>query len=545
MSTLSDLSVPDIPPLSPGSSVSTRLQDEYDELLKFAVVVPKYDPKKLPQTLTDPRDSFMQTSAKEQYSRQQEALSFDDDDLSEATDVTPINTKPSPRLPELNGETTPRDKLPDFGGESPIRDEDRPHDPIPSHYFSRHLSNASDMNQNGQFTKETSMEYEKVYTATVDPDVSKMENMMNQWCLELKRNVLAEFGQSKIRIVEQGRLQLLKEQEKHASEKMKLLEEMNSLKELLATYEKSIERKDQVISNLTHAMKKQKDRTEMMRTFCEWKLKHNDLKRETFCAVIARKHHEKCMQRKVWDAWHSVIKTKWRVRLEKACQAKAQEVCVHLTQDYEARLAEATEKLQEAETEVARMHKERERYEEMMKKAFMRGVCALNLEAMTIFHNNEEKENIGSNQIPDDISENMKDSLPDKDYSMPKTILPHEPVQTGHERIVTSEGSRPSSSVTQSKSIGVKSVSSKPGTSKSLNTKTTSKVDNKRSKGLGGSTLAPPMSSVTVERHHPVNKQTMPHAIAGKYPQIGSNMNRKIAGQGTLPSNLHTIKHVE
>jgi centrosomal protein POC5 len=43
--------------------------------------------------------------------------------------------------------------------------------------------------------------------------------------------------------------------------------------------------------------------------------------------------------------------------------------------------------------EVAQMHKERERYEEMMKKAFMRGVCALNLEAMTIFHNNEEKEN--------------------------------------------------------------------------------------------------------------------------------------------------------
>ena len=39
------------------------------------------------------------------------------------------------------------------------------------------------------------------------------------------------------------------------------------------------------------------------------------------------------------------------------------------------------------------MQKERERYEEMMKKAFMRGVCALNLEAMTIFHNNEEKEN--------------------------------------------------------------------------------------------------------------------------------------------------------
>ena len=61
---------------------------------------------------------------------------------------------------------------------------------------------------------------------------------------------------------------------------MKLVDEINSLKELLATYEKSIDRKDQVISNLTHAMQKQKDKNEMMRTFSEWKMKHNDFKRE-------------------------------------------------------------------------------------------------------------------------------------------------------------------------------------------------------------------------------------------------------------------------
>ena len=32
------------------------------------------------------------------------------------------------------------------------------------------------------------------------------------------------------------------------------------------------------------------------------------------------------------------------------------------------------------------LHKEREYYEENMKKAFMRGVCALNMEAMNMFH---------------------------------------------------------------------------------------------------------------------------------------------------------------
>ena len=42
---------------------------------------------------------------------------------------------------------------------------------------------------------------------------------------------------------------------------------------------------------------------------------------------------------KVWSAWHSLIEAKWKQRVEKACQSKAQEVCMSLTNDYETRLA--------------------------------------------------------------------------------------------------------------------------------------------------------------------------------------------------------------
>ena len=47
-----------------------------------------------------------------------------------------------------------------------------------------------------------------------------------------------------------------------------------------------------------------------------------------------------------------------------------------------------------ARQEVARMHSEREQYEETMKKAFMRGVCALNMEAMGMFRENGNEENL-------------------------------------------------------------------------------------------------------------------------------------------------------
>ena len=49
-------------------------------------------------------------------------------------------------------------------------------------------------------------------------------------------------------------------------------------------------------------------------------------------------------------------------------------------------IVQLNEALDAARQEVCRLHAERDRYEETMKKAFMRGVCALNLEAMTMFH---------------------------------------------------------------------------------------------------------------------------------------------------------------
>lgn len=60
----------------------------------------------------------------------------------------------------------------------------------------------------------------------------------------------------------------------------KQVNEVESLKELLHTYEQSIERKDQVIANLTASLQSHRDKMQIQRSFCEWKVKHNDTKRE-------------------------------------------------------------------------------------------------------------------------------------------------------------------------------------------------------------------------------------------------------------------------
>ncbi|NXJ67928.1 POC5 protein, partial [Rostratula benghalensis] len=199
-------------------------------------------------------------------------------------------------------------------------------------------------------------------------------------------NVLTELRKWKLSLIEHHKLQMKQEKEKHAAHVRQLSNEMENLKELLHSYEISIGRKDEVmITNLTQALEKEKERVELMRKFTLWRIQHVRTKQEEYANRIADRQFRTALLKKVWAAWRSHSEEKWKEKVAKACQLRAEDVCVQLTNDYEVKIAELTATLEQAKAEVLRLHSEREQYEDTMKKAFMRGVCALNLEAMTMF----------------------------------------------------------------------------------------------------------------------------------------------------------------
>lgn len=55
---------------------------------------------------------------------------------------------------------------------------------------------------------------------------------------------------------------------------------------------------------------------------------------------MAEQHYHLQLQRKVWAGWHSLIQNRWRERVEKACCARAEDVCVQLSAEYEAKMAQ-------------------------------------------------------------------------------------------------------------------------------------------------------------------------------------------------------------
>ncbi|NWV31183.1 POC5 protein, partial [Grantiella picta] len=204
--------------------------------------------------------------------------------------------------------------------------------------------------------------------------------------LTFQANIMTELKNWKLNLIQHHKLQMRQEKEKHAAQVKQLQNEMENQKELLHTYEISISRKDEVvITTLTKSLEKQRERVELMRKFTQWRIQRIKSKQEQYANKIADRQFRTALMKKVWAAWRSVCEVKWKEKVARACQLRAEDVCVQLTNDYETRIAELTATLEQTKAEILRLHNERDQYEDSMKKAFMRGVCALNLEAMTMF----------------------------------------------------------------------------------------------------------------------------------------------------------------
>uniref|UniRef100_A0A8D0HGX8 Centrosomal protein POC5 n=1 Tax=Sphenodon punctatus TaxID=8508 RepID=A0A8D0HGX8_SPHPU len=165
-----------------------------------------------------------------------------------------------------------------------------------------------------------------------DERVTQIESILDLWSGSLKTNVLTELRKWQLNFLEHHNLEIRQERDKHAAHVCQLTNQMENLKELLHTYEISIGRKDEVIANLTNALEKQKERIELMRRFSNWRLQQvetrQDSKQEVYVNQIADRQFELGLLKKVWSAWRSLSDTKWKEKVAKACQTRAESLCV-------------------------------------------------------------------------------------------------------------------------------------------------------------------------------------------------------------------------
>ncbi|KAM9138551.1 centrosomal protein POC5 isoform 2-T2 [Pangshura tecta] len=481
-----------------GSSVSSDLQDEYEELLRYAVVTPKFEPCVLRQS-----EPAAELTAHERFSSLMDEV---------------FNHPKTPVLTPVKGPSQA-----DMEGLCPVR----------SGETSSQGSSSGPREIDETIVTELSVSDEKV---------TQIESILDLWSGSLKTNVLTELRKWKMTFIEHHKLEMRQEKEKHAAHVRQLNNQMENLRELLHTYEISIGRKDEVITNLSHAIDKQKERIELMKKFTRWRIQHVEARQEAYANRLADRQFQIALMKRVWAAWRSLSEARWKEKVAKACQLRAEEVCVQLSKDYEAKIAELNVALEEAKADILRLHSEREQYEGTMKKAFMRGVCALNLEAMTMFQGKESRTDHDPGNRREDPGTNATGRLPlsQFDPSSPPpptaaTVLQEEiPVA----RVVTSAQQKAGRTIT-ARITGRSDLGQK----------------NRICSSLAVMGVSPPMSSVIVEKHHPVTQQTISQATAAKYPRTVHHASsatsvRPTGHSGRTPhsqshTNIQSIKVVD
>ncbi|XP_039101497.1 centrosomal protein POC5 isoform X2 [Hyaena hyaena] len=548
-----------------GSSVSSDLQEEYEELLRYAIVTPNVE------------------SSASQPCHSKEVLP----DVRIPTVVDLLNTQGnSPVVKETRMEAGKGCDLnisshSKTDGSSPVLSPRKPSHPVMDFFSSNLLGDSSSP---GSISSHADGQEIMVGEFLIsDENLQKMESVLDLWSSGLKTNIISELSKWRLNFIDWHRMEMKKEKEKHEAHLKQLCNQINSLKELQKAYEVSIGRKDEVISSLSHALGKQKERIELMRTFFHWQIGHVKSRQDVYEGKLADQYFQRTLLKKVWRGWRSIVQKQWKDVVERACQARAEEVCVQISNDYETKVAVLSGALENAKAEIQRMQHEKEHFEDSMKKAFMRGVCALNLEAMTIFQNRGEtgidftnkKEEYGPGVHGKEHGAHLDPLAPPMPSVVSRPPSPPAaamgaagatafPSTASAGAASTSSAHLPVSSTLGAGSTAtaapeemympriVTSAQQKAG--RTITARITGRCDfaskNRISSSLAIMGVSPPMSSVVVEKHHPVTVQTIPQAAAAKYPRTihpesSTSASRSLGTRSTHTQSLTTIHSIK
>ncbi|XP_016808611.2 centrosomal protein POC5 isoform X3 [Pan troglodytes] len=523
---------------SRGSSVSSNLQEEYEELLRYAIVTPNIEP------------SASQSSHPKGELVPDVRISTIHDILHSQGNNSEVRETAIEVGKGCDFHISSHSKTDES---SPVLSPRKPSHPVMDFFSSHLLADSSSPATNSSHTDAHEILVSDFLVS--DENLQKMENVLDLWSSGLKTNIISELSKWRLNFIDWHRMEMRKEKEKHAAHLKQLCNQINELKELQKTFEISIGRKDEVYEG-----------------------------------KLADQYYQRTLLKKVWKGWRSVVQKQWKDVVERACQARAEEVCIQISNDYEAKVAMLSGALENAKAEIQRMQHEKEHFEDSMKKAFMRGVCALNLEAMTIFQNrndagidstNNKKEEYGPGVQGKEHSAHLDPSAPPMPLPVTSPLLPSPPAAVGgaSATAIPSAASMTSTRAASASSVHVPvsalgagsaataaseemyvprvvtSAQQKAG--RTITARITGRCDfaskNRISSSLAIMGVSPPMSSVVVEKHHPVTVQTIPQATAAKYPRTihpesSTSASRSLGTRSAHTQSLtsvHSIKVVD
>jgi len=201
-------------------------------------------------------------------------------------------------------------------------------------------------------------------------------------------------------LLQQILIEQQKSQQKLERQRQAFSQEMQQLLGTLGDAQQEIERlrvelksKDNAVGAVMVNLEKQRKELLATRAFYRWKDMLKDKKLENYENRLADRQYEMNVLKRSIHGWKSGSSNQWRDRVKLNCQSHAEHVCHALAEKYEAKLDQMRSELVVKERENEFLKEQREEFHNQMKEAFMRGVCALNVEAMKVLSPSSSKAN--------------------------------------------------------------------------------------------------------------------------------------------------------
>ncbi|KAJ3299537.1 Centrosomal protein poc5 [Borealophlyctis nickersoniae] len=234
-------------------------------------------------------------------------------------------------------------------------------------------------------TAATPLSFDSSLRLDVDLDATKFGESLEKWTGLMRKAILADFVDAKTDLAHRHALLIERARNEVSDQLAAVNAELRDAKTVLEGYEAKVAAKERLVdSALTYLEEKRKGATLAM-FMSRWRVKYADRRRLNISMRLAERHCNRVRARKAVFAWQRVTGVSWRRVVEKRIRVEAEKSMESLAEQYEKRIADLTSQLSATLTRLHATELDRARAQEDMKKAFMRGVCALNMEAMSMF----------------------------------------------------------------------------------------------------------------------------------------------------------------
>lgn len=228
----------------------------------------------------------------------------------------------------------------------------------------------------------------------IEPNRSSwVGSVLNRVLPELKTSLNAEYDKERAELENEHRSRLQNLHSQHHHQQFELYEKNIKTHEQLQKLEEELEAKNRTISNFGKCLIKEKEKPLLASALFNWRLMLQQRKVEQKLNKIAIEVKNRSLLRMAFTQWHSLIKNKWKTKVEKVCKERATEICIKLKDDLTGEINRLTHEIKNRDERISEMESKQGNYEENLTKALMRGVCALNMEAMSVLHRPEDLDN--------------------------------------------------------------------------------------------------------------------------------------------------------